>query len=210
MAKLKPSWRTHLNGSATESKYSGQAQPIVYDGVIYISTGANDVFALDADTGKIVWSYEAHLDAGITVVCCGWESRGVAIGDGKVFAGQLDGKLVALDYKTGKVAWQVQAETNADGFSITTAPLYYDGLVITGFAGGDKASRGRVKAFDAKQRQARMDVLHGAGAGRSWATTPGPAATKRGSTGARPYGKRQPSIPSSASCTSPRATQAPI
>ncbi len=46
--------------------------------------------------------------------------------------------------------WQVQAETNADGFSITTAPLYYDGLVITGFAGGDKAARGRVKAFDAR------------------------------------------------------------
>ena len=150
VATLKPSWRTHLNGSATESKYSGQAQPIVYDGVIYISTGANDVFALSVDTGKILWSYEAHLDAGISVVCCGWESRGVAIGDGKIFAGQLDGKLLALDHKTGKVLWQVQAETNADGFSITTAPLYYDGLVITGFAGGDKAARGRVKAFDAR------------------------------------------------------------
>ena len=150
VAKLKPTWRTHLNGSATESKYSGQGQPIVYDGAIYISTGANDVFALSVDTGKILWSYEAHLDSGISVVCCGWESRGVAIGDGKIFAGQLDGKLLALDYKTGKVLWQVQAETNADGFSITTAPLYYDGLVITGFAGGDKAARGRVKAFDAR------------------------------------------------------------
>ncbi|HVY65307.1 MAG TPA: PQQ-binding-like beta-propeller repeat protein [Gammaproteobacteria bacterium] len=150
VAQLKPAWRTHLNGSATESKYSGQAQPIVYDGVIYISTGANDVFALDVDTGRILWSYEAHLDQNITVVCCGWESRGVAIGEGKVFAGQLDGKLVALDAKTGKVVWSVQAETNADGFSITTAPLYYDGLLITGFAGGDRASRGRVKAFDAK------------------------------------------------------------
>jgi alcohol dehydrogenase (cytochrome c) len=150
VAKLKPAWRTHLNGSATESKYSGQAQPIVYDGVIYISTGANDVFALDADTGALRWSYEAHLDPAIAVVCCGWESRGVAIGDGKVFAGQLDGQLVALDYKTGKVVWKVQAETNADGFSITTAPLYYDGLLITGFAGGDKAARGRVKAFDAR------------------------------------------------------------
>ena len=69
VATLKPTWRTHLNGSATESKYSGQAQPIVYDGVIYISTGANDVFALSVDTGKILWSYEAHLDAGISVVC---------------------------------------------------------------------------------------------------------------------------------------------
>jgi quinohemoprotein ethanol dehydrogenase len=150
VAKLKPTWRTHLNGSGTDSKYSGQAQPIVYDGVIYIPTGANDVFALDADTGKILWTYEAHLDPGITTICCGWESRGVALGDGKVFAGQLDGKLVALDHATGKVVWQVQAETNADGFSITTAPLYYDGLVITGFAGGDRAGRGRVKAFDAR------------------------------------------------------------
>ena len=141
VARLKPAWRTHLNGSATDSKYSAQGQPIVYDGVIYLSTGANDVFALDADTGKILWTYEAHLDQGITVVCCGWESRGVAIGEGKVFAGQLDGKLVALDAKTGKVAWSVQAETNADGFSITTAPLYYDGLLITGFAGGDRAVR---------------------------------------------------------------------
>ncbi len=150
VATLKPAWRTHLNGSGTDSKYSGQAQPIVYDGVIYIPTGANDVFALDADDGKILWTYEAHLDPNITVICCGWMSRGVALGDGKVFSGQLDGKLVALDHATGKVVWSVQAETNADGFSITTAPLYYDGLVITGFAGGDRAARGRVKAFDAR------------------------------------------------------------
>jgi len=150
VANLKPAWRTHLNGSGTDSKYSGQAQPIVYDGVIYIPTGANDVFALDADTGSILWTYEAHLDPNITVICCGWLSRGVAIGDGKVFSGQLDGKLVALDAKTGKVVWQKQAETNHDGFSITGAPLYYDGLVITGFAGGDRAARGRVKAYDAR------------------------------------------------------------
>jgi PQQ-dependent dehydrogenase (methanol/ethanol family) len=150
VAQLKPQWRTHLNGSGTESKYSGQAQPLVYDGVIYVPTGANDVFALDVDTGKILWTYQAHLDGGITVVCCGWMSRGVALGDGKVYAGQLDGKLVALDQRSGAVVWSVQAETNADGFSITTAPLYYDGLVITGFAGGDRGSRGRVKAFDAR------------------------------------------------------------
>jgi alcohol dehydrogenase (cytochrome c) len=150
VATLKPAWRTHLNGSGTESKYSGQAQPIVYDGVIYIPTGANDVFALDADDGTILWTYEAHLDPNITVICCGWLSRGVAIGDGKVFSGQLDGKLVALDHATGKVVWSIQAETNADGFSITSAPLYYDGLVITGFAGGDRAARGRVKAYDAR------------------------------------------------------------
>jgi quinohemoprotein ethanol dehydrogenase len=150
VAQLKPQWRTHLNGSGTDSKYSGQAQPLVYDGVIYVPTGANDVFALDVETGKILWTYQAHLDSGITVVCCGWMSRGVALGDGKVYTGQLDGKLLALDQRSGAVVWSVQAETNADGFSITAAPLYYDGLVITGFAGGDRGSRGRVKAFDAR------------------------------------------------------------
>ena len=84
------------------------------------------------------------------VVCCGWTSRGVGFGDGKVFVGQLDGKLVALDQKTGAVAWSVQAERWQDGFTITGAPLYYDGLVITGFAGAEYGIRGRVKAFDAR------------------------------------------------------------
>jgi glucose dehydrogenase len=110
VATLKPAWRTHLNGSGTDSKYSGQAQPLVYDGVIYIPTGANDVFALDADDGKILWTYEAHLDPNITVICCGWMSRGVALGDGKVFSGQLDGKLVALDHATGKVVWSIHIQ----------------------------------------------------------------------------------------------------
>jgi alcohol dehydrogenase (cytochrome c) len=150
VATLKPAWRTHLNGSGTDSKYSGQAQPLVYDGVIYIPTGANDVFALAADTGKILWSHEANLDPNITVICCGWMSRGVALGEGKVFSGQLDGKLVALDAASGRLLWQTQAETTQDGFSITAAPVYYDGLVITGFAGGDRAARGRVKAYDAR------------------------------------------------------------
>jgi alcohol dehydrogenase (cytochrome c) len=155
VARLAPRWRTSLNGSGLGSKYSAQAQPIVYDGVIYLATGENDVFALDIDTGKILWTYEANLSDDITVVCCGWLSRGVAIADGKIFSGQLDGKLVALDQKTGKIVWSVQAERNEDGFSITTAPLYYDGLIITGFAGGDRGSRGRVKAFDAKDGKLR-------------------------------------------------------
>src|SRR5690606_8601212 len=84
------------------------------------------------------------------VVCCGWTSRGVGLGDGKVFVGRLDGKLVALDQRTGNVVWSVQAERPEEGFSATRAPLYYDGLVITGFAGAEFGGRGRVKAYDAK------------------------------------------------------------
>jgi alcohol dehydrogenase (cytochrome c) len=149
VASLKPRWRTSLNGSGSASKYSGQGQPLVYDGVIYMVTGADDVFAVAVETGQILWSYEAKLDENINTVCCGWSSRGVGMGDGKIYVGQLDGKLVALDQRSGAVEWSVQAERWQDGYPITSAPLYYDGLVITGFAGGDRATRGRLKAFDA-------------------------------------------------------------
>lgn len=146
---LKANWRTHLNGSGMGPPYSGEAQPIVYDGVIYIVTGANDVFAIDVDTGEHLWVYEAKLESEIDTVCCGWTSRGVGLGDGKIFVGQLDGKLLALDQKTGEVVWSTQAERWQDGYTITSAPLYYDGMVITGFAGAEFATRGRVKAYDA-------------------------------------------------------------
>jgi PQQ-dependent dehydrogenase (methanol/ethanol family) len=150
VANLKPSWRVSLDGSGVASKYSGQAQPIVYDGVVYIVTGADDVFAVSVDTGQILWTYQAKLDESIDAVCCGWLSRGLGLGDGRIYVGQLDGKLVALDQRTGAVVWSTQAEHWHDGFSITAAPLYYDGRVIVGFAGGDRASRGRLKAFDAR------------------------------------------------------------
>ena len=150
IGELKGVRRARLDGSAVGPKYSGEATPIVHDGVIYIVTGADDVFAISVDTGARLWKYEANLDQGITTVCCGWTSRGVAIGEGKVFVGQLDGKLVALDQSTGEIAWSVQAERWQDGYTITSAPLYYDGMVITGFAGAEYASRGRVKAYDAK------------------------------------------------------------
>jgi alcohol dehydrogenase (cytochrome c) len=146
---LKGVWRTRLGGSGLGPRYSGEAQPIVYDGVVYVITGADDVFAIRVETGEILWSYQAQLNDEISTVCCGWTSRGVGLGDGKVFVGQLDGKLVALDQRTGAVRWSTQAEAWQDGYTITSAPLYYDGLVITGFAGAEFATRGRVKAFDA-------------------------------------------------------------
>ena len=148
--QLKGVWRTRLRGSGAAPQYSGFAQPLVHDGVAYISTGANDVFALSIDTGEILWQYTASLDPKITSVCCGWNNKGVALGPDKVFIGQLDGQLVALDRASGKVAWKIQAERWQDNFSITSAPVYFDGMVITGFAGADRGTRGRVKAYDAK------------------------------------------------------------
>src|SRR5687767_2609447 len=156
VAQLKGVWRTRLRGSGTAPQYSGFAQPIVYDGVAYVSTGANDVFALSIDTGEILWQYAANLDPTITSVCCGWNNKGVAISEDRVFIGRLDGQLVALDRATGKVAWAIQAERWQESFSITAAPLYVEaasrdgGMVIIGFAGGDRGTRSRLKAYDAK------------------------------------------------------------
>jgi quinohemoprotein ethanol dehydrogenase len=147
---LKAVWRTHLNGSGLGPDVSGQGQPLVHEGVLYITTGESDVFALDVESGAILWEYAAKIDPKQVNVCCGWVNRGVALGDGKVFVGQVDAKLVALDQRTGEVVWSIQAEDPLKGFSIVSAPLYYDGLIITGFGGGDVGIRGRVKAFDAR------------------------------------------------------------
>jgi len=150
VAQLKGVWRARLRGSGAAPKYSGFAQPLVYGGVAYVSTGANDVFAVSIDTGEILWQYSANLPEDLPSVCCGWNNKGVAISEDKVFVGQLDGRLVALDRATGKVAWSIQAERSEDRFSITAAPLYVSGRVIMGFAGGDRGTRSRVKAYDAK------------------------------------------------------------
>ena len=150
VGSLKGVWRTHLTGSGMAAKYSGEAQPVVHDGTIYVVTGADDVFALSVKTGAILWNYKASLPDNIATVCCGWTNRGVAIGDGRVYVGQLDGRLVAIDQRTGGPAWSIQAERWQNGYTITAAPLYYNGMVIVGFSGAENGTRGRVKAFDAK------------------------------------------------------------
>jgi quinohemoprotein ethanol dehydrogenase len=151
---LKGVWLTHLR-SATAAKYSAEGQPLVYQGIIYIPTGEDDVFAIDADTGKIIWKHTGNLDQRISTVCCGWISRGVALGDGKVYIGRLDGKLYALDQKTGKLVWSTLVMPWQRGYAITNAPLYIDGMVITGISGGEYEIRGRLTAYDAKTGKER-------------------------------------------------------
>jgi glucose dehydrogenase len=120
---LKALWRTSM-GSGALPNNSGQAQILHYEGVLYVINGANDVFALDVDTGAILWTYRGNPDsrAGVPM---GRSSRGVTMGEGKIFVGQLDAKLVALDQRTGEVVWSIEAERWQNGFSITSAPLYY-------------------------------------------------------------------------------------
>ena len=131
------------------AKYSGESQPVVQDGVIYVSAGNDDVFAVSVDSGKILWQYKANLDQKISTVCCGWLNRGVALGDGRVYLGQLDGKVRALDQKTGAVVWTRQLVQWQKGQTITGAPLFLDGKIYIGVVGADFGTRGFLEAMDA-------------------------------------------------------------
>lgn len=145
---LKPTWVTSL-GSGLEFKYSGEATPIVQDGVMYIVTGANHILALDAKSSEMIWEYKPEIPQEMDTVCCGWTSRGVAVADGKVFAELLDATLIALDAKTGELLWDTDVADWEEGYTITSTPLYYNGKVYTGVAGGEYGIRGRVMAYDA-------------------------------------------------------------
>src|SRR3974390_2543212 len=103
--QLKGAWMTRLKGSGLGGKYSLEASPLVKDGVMYMVTGNDDVFALNAKTGEIIWEYWSGIDQKITTVCCGWANRGLAMGEGLLFLSQLDANVVALDAKTGVAVW---------------------------------------------------------------------------------------------------------
>lgn len=149
---LKAAWVTHL-GSGLGAKYSLEVTPIVQNGVMYVTSGNDDAFAYDAKTGDIIWQYNSGLDQSVSDICCGWDNRGVALGDGMLFLGQLDGNFVALDQKTGKVVWKTLIEDWHDGYGITSAPLYYNGVVYTGISGAEFGVRGRLTALAAKTGQ---------------------------------------------------------
>jgi quinohemoprotein ethanol dehydrogenase len=151
VASLKGQWMTDLRNSGTAAKYSAEGQPLAYNGVLYVPTGADDVFAVDQATGGILWQYSANLSPSLaSVVCCGWDNRGVGLGDGKVYVGQLDGKVVALDQKTGKVVWTHNLADPKNGYTITMPPLYYNGMIFVGPVGAEYGVRGQIQALNAK------------------------------------------------------------
>lgn len=128
---------------------SMETAPIVVDGVMFLTTSFNHVYAVDAVTGEEYWHYKHKLGP-IVTVCCGNNNRGVAIEGGRLFMGTIDAKLVALDAKTGKVLWETQIADPEKGYSETMAPAVVDGKVLIGTNGGEYGVRGFVKAFDAK------------------------------------------------------------
>jgi alcohol dehydrogenase (cytochrome c) len=148
--QLKGVWRTHLGGSGTAAKYSGEGQPIVWKGVMYVTTGNDDVSALSVATGKILWTHKSNISQKISTVCCGWLNRGVALGNGLVYLGQLDGKVVALSQATGEQVWTKQLVQWQKGATITGAPLFMDGKLYIGVVGADFGFRAFLQQLDAK------------------------------------------------------------
>ena len=134
-----------------------QATPIVVDGVLYLSTSRNWVFALNAATGKMLWEYRYSAPKEAPVY--GMQNRGVAVGHGLVFMGTMDDYVVALDQKTGRQVWKVNVQdTRQCGCNITGAPLVVKDKVIIGGTGGDSAHRGYLNAFDAEVAKSSLDA----------------------------------------------------
>ncbi|MCB1431014.1 MAG: PQQ-binding-like beta-propeller repeat protein [Alphaproteobacteria bacterium] len=144
VSKLRPAWIFQ-----TEVKETLETTPIVVNGIMYITTAFDHVYALDAATGEELWHYK-HAMGPVTTYCCGPNNRGVAAYGDMVYLGTLDAKLVALDAKTGKVAWEQQIADPELGYSETMAPTAVNGKILIGTNGGEYGIRGFVKAYDAK------------------------------------------------------------
>ena len=144
VAKMVPAFAASLGG---EKQRGQESQPIVYDGVIYVTGSYSRMFAFDARTGEKLWEYNARLPDGI-MPCCDVVNRGAAIHGDKVIFATLDARLVALNRKTGKVIWNKVTGDYKAGYSATAAPIIVKDMVITGNSGGEFGVVGAVSARD--------------------------------------------------------------
>ena len=126
-----------------------QSNPIVVDGIMYITERPNDVMAVDAVTGRVFWLYR-HTPSEDASVCCGANNRGVAILGDKVFMGTLDARLIAIDAINGKPLWDIEVADVNLAYSITMAPLIIKDKVVVGVGGGEFGIRGFIAAYDAE------------------------------------------------------------
>ncbi len=143
---LVPAWAFSMGG---EKQRGNEAQPLIYDGVMYVSGSYSRMYAIDVKTGEEIWQYDARLPEGI-LPCCDVVNRGGAIYGDNIIFGTLDARLVALNLKTGDVVWKDKIADYKAGYSYTAAPLIVNGLVITGNSGGEFGIVGEVQARNAE------------------------------------------------------------
>jgi quinohemoprotein ethanol dehydrogenase len=152
VSTLKEAWHIHLGTCPTKDASCGslEANAAVYAGTYYIQTPKSDVFALDAATGATLWHYKPAFPAGYDPNTTG-RQPGVAIGDGRVYAARLDGTLVALDQITGGELWKTELLAWQKGGRVSDAPVYVNGIVLSGDSGGDFGSPSNsMQALDAR------------------------------------------------------------
>ena len=128
-----------------------EATPLVVDGVMFVTGSWSVVFALDAASGKVLWTHDPEVSEEVgRKACCDVVNRGVALYRGSVFLGALDGRLIALDASTGEVQWETVTVDQSQPYTITGAPRVVAGKVIIGNGGAEFGVRGYVSAYDAE------------------------------------------------------------
>jgi alcohol dehydrogenase (cytochrome c) len=147
--RLVPAWSFSFGG---EKQRGQQGQPVVKDGVMFVTASYSRIYALDVKTGAKLWKYEHRLPEGI-MPCCDVVNRGAVLYDNLVIFGTLDAQLVALNAKTGDVVWKEKIDDYQAGYSQTAAPLIAGGLMLTGVSGGEFGVVGRVEARNPKTGQ---------------------------------------------------------
>jgi alcohol dehydrogenase (cytochrome c) len=141
--RLVPVWNLSL-----DNNWGEQAQPIVYNGVMYV-TNARATVAIDIASGKQLWKHTLDWPPETPrVVCCGVSNKGAAIYNGRVYRTTLDAHILALDAKTGKEVWKTKVADWKDGVSLTLAPLIANGVLIIGNSGAEFGVRGFIEGFD--------------------------------------------------------------
>ena len=128
-----------------------EATPLVVDGVIYTTGSWSVVYAIDARTGNVLWTYDPEVPrTRARIFCCDVVNRGVALYKGRVYVGTLDGRLVAIDASVGTRVWETATTDTTKPYSITGAPRIAKGMVLIGNGGAEMGVRGYVSAYDAE------------------------------------------------------------
>ena len=143
VARLRAAWAFHPGNTQRL-----EATPVVVRGVMYV-TSANDVFALDAQTGRVVWHYQRPVSSGLLDDAAAHKSRGVAVWQNWVYSETDDAHLLCLDARSGVLRWDMEYADKTKHYGATSAPLVVNGTVIVGTSGGDSGVRGFVAGFDA-------------------------------------------------------------
>jgi len=143
VARLQPAWVF-----ATGEVSGHEAPPMVNGTTMFVATPHNQVIALDATTGRILWRYRRPLPE--PLVQFHNTHRGVGLYNDKVYFAAAEAVLVALDARTGREVWTAKVEENRNGYYMTAAPLVADGKVLVGISGGELGIRGFVAAYDAE------------------------------------------------------------